>query len=572
MLIAQNAAPAPRSTEPRRGRAGPAPAGQDGWPVPEPSLEPIQYLVKDETLRAELLAAETRRRCRILDAAEDYPDYRDFLRAQCKIDVPFFFDNFVDSYDPRDLEFYPMVLWPVQRAYLAFIEENLAAQRDWLCEKSRDMGATYLNCGFGLHHWLFVPKFKSSFVANKSSLVDELGNQDTIFQKMRMVLEALPWWLKPRGFDPGRHVLVNRFVNPENGNTMIGLGGENAGRGGRASIVFLDEAAHIDNAEAVNAATSRTSRCRGWVSSANYTDNFFYERKVSGQIPVFTMHWRDHPLKDDAWAKAEKARVTAATFAMEDDIAYEGAREGGLIEKSWVDAAVELWKRLPHPEVGPWVAGLDIGAGGADLSVYQPRRGPVVPKGTSRQDGDTINTANWALDLSRQRGVATLIYDTIGVGEGVKAALKRGWHHEPAVRIIACNWGLGPTSSRRWEDGRSSRDRFANIKAELCWTLRERFRTSHEHFLWLTGEPEGVEHDLLDCILLEPSADLQRELLVMTWTTTTSGSKIIMESKTKLQKSPDWFDALAYSFFLPPQIDFATQVIIGGEREAAGML
>jgi hypothetical protein len=544
-------------------------------PRARPDLNPVNwYAAQDPGERSALLHMEKLRRCVILHTAEHDLKFQAALMDRSKRDLAFWFDNFAVTYDPRDHSHYPMVLWPVQRRYLAFVLGCIEKQTDWLCAKSRDMGVTYLNCGLAVHHWLFVYGFKTGFCANKLDLVDELGNPDTIFEKMRMIIDALPWWMKPQGYNRGTCALSSRIVNPDNANTIIGEGGSNAGRGGRNSLYVVDEAAHVENAQGVNAATSANTRCRGWVSSANGMGNFFYERHESGEIPVITVHWRDHPFRDEDWAAREKRRITKVTFASEHDIDFSASLSGMVIEKQWVDAAVELWKLLPHPSHGPATAGLDVGAG-KDLSVFQPRRGELVLKALSREDPDTTDTANWALDLCGQYGIRLLTYDSVGVGEGVKSTLKRGWHEIRGFRIQACAWGLPPTGSRRWEDGRSSKERFRDIKAEVWWIMRERFRNSYEHHEFLLSHEGGIKHDQCECILLEPSIELQRQLVTVRYETSAVGSKIQIESKLQLRargvKSPDYADALAYSFWEPVLIDLGRDLVIGDPRDSDKM-
>lgn len=495
----------------------------------------------------------------------------------CRRDPCFLADNFVWVYDPRDSIRYPMVLWDAQVSYVRFVEQAIADQVPFLAEKSRDAGVTYLNCLIALHRWRFVPGFKSAFCANKEALVDTLGDPDSIFEKMRMMLDSMPRWLRPAGYDQGQHALSCRLINPENQNVIIGNSGKDAGRGGRSSIYFIDEAAHLDNADAVDLATSANSRVRGWCSSVNGSGNFFARKKAEGRIRVATMSWRDDPRKDEAWAAEQRADMGKAKFAQEYDIDYEASLTGMVIEKAWVDAAVQLWKLLPHPTHDDISAGMDIADGGRDMSVLQPRRGCLAPRAHSRTQGDTTDTANWALALCRQHRVKRLVYDSIGVGAGVHSTLKRGVHDEPnkGIRVFPCNWGLPPVGNRRWEDGRTSKEVFRDIKAELWWTMRERFRNSYELHCHLLGQDEGVERDPSDCILLEPSPELQMQLTTVLWQTTATGGKIEIESKKALAargvKSPDYADALAYSFHEPVTVDFKAGLILGEPTEAATM-
>ena len=68
-------------------------------------------------------------------------------------------------------------------------------------------------------------------------------------------------------------------------------------------------------------------------------------------------------------------------------------------------------------------------------------------------------------------------------------------------------------------------------------------------------------------------AQLELELLTVTWQYTASGSKIEIVGKQQMARlgipSPDHADALAYSYHSPVRIDFKTGILIGGQREGA---
>jgi hypothetical protein len=548
--------------------------------VSEPSglLEPIHWYVgRTGEERAPALRAELVRRATLYTEAEHDRKLRAALIERCRRDTAFFFDHFAFAFEPRHMKHYPMVLWPIQRRYVAFVEQAIRDSMtgppvDWLCDKSRDMGMSYLNCGIALKYYLFVPNFPIGFCSNLERNVDQLGNPSTIFEKIRLMLDYMPWWLRPPGFDREAHCPFKRIINPQNGNVIIGEQGSEAGRGGRMAAYFVDEAAYVDHPDALNRALSYTTNCRGWVSSANGMGNFFYRQRHGGGARVMTVHWRDHPWKDEPWAAAEKRRIGALAFAAEVDIDYSLSTPNLLIERAWVEAAKELWRLLPHPTHLSRTAGLDVGAG-RDLSVYQPRIGELMPKGSSLQVTDTSATALWALDLARKDQIERLIYDSVGVGEGVKATFSltnAGDQDRP--RIHPTNWGGSASTTRIWKDRRTSAETFANLKAELCWLLRERFRASHELHLHLTGQPGGVAHDQNLCLLLEPNPELEAELCVVKYRR--RGTKIEIEGKDELKqrgiKSPDWFDAAALSMHEPSVSTLESgNIIIGGRLTAA---
>ena len=198
-------------------------------------LEPVPYFSEGGGLDEDRLRRELARRKRLYLAGRLDPLARAFLARRAEADPLFFLDQFVFGYDPRRLLHLPLVAWPRQREYVAFLHECATAGRELVVEKARDVGVTSLTCAYALWRWRFAPGFKTTFCANKLDLVDARGNPDSIFEKLRLILRALPAWLAPEGFAWARHDREARLLTPANGNVVTGEGGDNAGRGGRST-------------------------------------------------------------------------------------------------------------------------------------------------------------------------------------------------------------------------------------------------------------------------------------------------------------------------------------------------
>lgn len=476
-------------------------------------------------------------------------------KAHCANDVVAWINDWCWTYDPRVLgkkgksPHMPFVLWPKQIDLLNFMTDRVNSREEMVVEKSRDVGATYLFAAFALHRWIFDPGFKTTFGSRKSEEVDKLGDPDTIFEKIRIILRYLPHWMRPNGFKDSVHNLHMRLLNPENENIVSGQGGDNMGRGGRSTLYVIDEAAFIERADAVDAATSATSDCRAWVSSVNGMGSLFARKRFGGELPVFRFHWSDDPRKDQTWAR-EKRRSLAnpVVWAQEYDIDYTASVEGICIPAKWVQAAVDLPKLVDVPRGAVGVGGLDVG-GGKAKSVFVPKWGPVVGMPESWGDPDTINTANKSIDHAKAVGVKYLNYDVVGVGLGVQSAFK----HVPLRDLIVSGINTGDAPSNRvWDDERSSRVTFANLKAELWWIARCAFQATYEHVAWIRGdvnddgEKFGVEHPLDELIALPNCIDLQTQLSLPKWFKNVKG-KIIIETKDQLARrgvsSPDFAEA-----------------------------
>jgi hypothetical protein len=171
-------------------------------------------------------------------------------------------------------------------------------QTGGVIEKSRDEGMSYVILGYFLHHWLFIDGFAAGVGSRKEDLVDKKGDPKTLFHKFRDMLEKLPDWMKPSGFNRREHDNYLRIVNPVNGATLTGEAGDNIGRGGRTSMYLLDEWGFVQNPEAADAAISQNTNVVIKGSTPNGVGNRFHQDRFSGRYSVFTMPWRLNPDKN----------------------------------------------------------------------------------------------------------------------------------------------------------------------------------------------------------------------------------------------------------------------------------
>lgn len=485
--------------------------------------------------------------------------------------IVYWFNHYCFTYDPRLIgqkgaDGQPMSpyvrfqLWPKQEEFIHWLHDRVLANEEWLTEKSRDVGVSYLCCGYVLNRWLFVEGFKTTLGSRKVELVDKAGQPDSLFEKIRIMADRLPTWMMPDGYNRGAHSLFMRLLNPATGAIITGEGGDDMGRGGRSSLYIVDEGAFVPNAETVEKALAGNTDCVGWVSSVNGMGNLFARKRHSilKARQIFRLHWRDDPRKTEEWAAAKEASLSDPTaWASEYEIDYTASLEGVCIPAKWVQAAQRIAQLVPGILITnqPGVAGLDVGAGKAK-SVWINRKGPVVDKPESRGDPDTIGTAHWALDLCEKARSVRLNFDSPGVGVGVTSALKRAPSRKLKVRPV--NTGDTPSDRRRWEDGRTSDEVFGNLKAELWWLARTAFQRTYQHLLYLEGksEEQGARQHPLPDLLAMPSGDPESDTLAAQLSTVryfkNERGKIVIEKKAELQrrgiKSPDHADAFVLTF------------------------
>lgn len=206
--------------------------------------------------------------------------------------------------------------------------------------------------------------------------------------------------------------------------------------------------------------------------------------------------------------------------------------EDVLIPYEWVELANERWKELKEEGFEPKKKcrlGVDVAGMGRDASVLAPRYGNYVAEfevHNSAGVADHMHVAGMTVNYLKQKGVKAFI-DTIGEGAGVFSRL-RELNYQNAY---SCKFSEG---TRNLHDVTEVYT-FANMRAYLYWAVRD----------WLNPK-NGFQP------ALPPNDLLMQECTEIHWKFSSSGD-IIMESKDDIKKrlgrSPDYFDALANTFY-----------------------
>lgn len=412
-----------------------------------------------------------------------------------------FIEHWCTTYDPRNATGdrpakMPFVLFNKQRELINWLRMLILEQENGLVEKSRDMGATWCACAFAVWLWLFHPGSSVGFGSRKQDLVDRLGDPDSIFEKIRMLIRGLPAFLKPDDLVERDHLTFMKCIHPSNGATITGEAGVNIGRGGRKLIYFKDESAHYERAELIQAALDDNTNVQVDISSVNGAGNLFYRKRHSGQTNVFTMDWRDHPAKDQAWYDKRKKKAqsegTEHIFAQEVDRDYTAAVEGIFIPSKYVKAAIDAHIVLGFEPFGEKRSGLDIADEGGDANVHIDAQGPVLTYIDKWLEGDTGQTAIKAYNHCIEYGIGQLVYDSVGVGAGTKSKIAEllAAHKSKAeleadyvegeyvVPLVAHPFNAGDgvvKPKRKYVEGKKNEDMFYNHIAQALWHLRTRF-------------------------------------------------------------------------------------------------
>lgn len=235
------------------------------------------------------------RRTLLLDA-ERHPAARQILISACRKSVIFFFCAFLWTRDPRRIGLpvrSPFITWDYQDEALHAIDTAFDQGSDLIFDKTRAMGASWIIVGWCLWRAAFFRDFSCLFTSRKEELVD--GKEDSLFGFMKFMIANCPRWLLCKLYSKKMHMgfLANRSVIEGEATN------DNIGRGGRRSVILLDEfAAHDNGGYDIDSSTQDTTNTRLINSTPGGTECAYYQLKSSGAIPVVRMHWSRHPEKN----------------------------------------------------------------------------------------------------------------------------------------------------------------------------------------------------------------------------------------------------------------------------------
>lgn len=514
-----------------------------------------------------------------------------------------FIMDWMDTYDPRKSptnanpalrgeKWMPFVFFKRQKDVIDFFESCSHDQTSGLVEKCRDFGLTWLACGYSVWRWLFIKNDAIGWGSRKETLVDKPGDPDSIFEKIRLMLKRLPRIWLPAGFSWGRNSTYMKLLNPENGAIIAGEAGDNIGRGGRRSCMFLDEAAHLERPEKVEAALGDNTNVRIDISSVNGVGNVFHRRRENGVIwspdvkdypfgfvRVFVADWRDHPLKTQEWYDARKARYEregmAHIFAQEVDRNYAAAVSNTVIPYQWVESVVDAHIKLPwfaealEAHKDDWYAGLDVADEGNDRNALTLRQWVIwrdVQEWGERDPG--ISARKAVLACREHKGHISCQYDCIGVGSGVKTEYNRLTTDEGVIsahEIPFIPWNAGASVLNPFDriipddnESLQNKDFFDNLKAQAWWSIRTRF---YKTFKAVT---EGVRYNPDELISIDSRITLLEQLkkeLIQPTVGHSSRLKLLIEKKPDGMRSPNLADSGVMAFF--PATDGSTTILTG---------
>lgn len=290
--------------------------------------------------------ANRRWRLNALEDGAKVPGAARAMREECAKDILFWVNTFCFTFNPRlkGQKVIPFTTYPFQDDALLRLSDAIHEGRDVGIEKSRDMGASWINLAVLTWLWQFEPMNNFLLVSRNEAYVDGPSNPKSLFWKIDFLIEHQPKWLRPSGIKrTSMHI-----GNLDNGSVMDGESttGE-VGRGDRRTAILMDEFAAFALNDGYNAlaATQSATDCRIFNSTPKGSANAFADviknGKEKGAADIISMHWSKHPLKNKGLYTSKRDEKT-------------GRMEVVLLD-DWQGVAEWKGRKVAFPDAYPFI-------------------------------------------------------------------------------------------------------------------------------------------------------------------------------------------------------------------------
>lgn len=498
------------------------------------------------------------------------------LKQHYKLNPADFINDWGYTTDPRNAEVglpvkVPFILFEKQREWIDWVVDHWHNQRPGLSEKSRDCGLSWLAIGLGCTLCLHYTGLNIGYGSRKAEYVDKKGAPKSLFWKARKFMDNLPQEFNG-GWNPDQDAPAMRLSFRETESTMSGEGGDSIGRGDRASIYFVDEAAWLEQPEETDAALSQTTNCQMDISSVHGAGNPFARKRFSGKVDVFVFDWRDDPRKDDAWYQKEVDRLDETVVAQEIDRNYYASVDKVVIPSAHVRAAIDAHLKLKVEITGARTGALDVADEGKDKNGFCGGKGILVDvlEEWSGKASDIFATVERALQLCDDSEITRLRYDADGLGASVRGDARvlneiRRRDNKREIQALAYRGSEKVYMPEVKSPGENAinKERFENHKAQSWWNARRLFKNTYRAVV------EGAKFDPNEIISISSGCKnylkLVTELSQPIWKENNPG-KLIIDKAPDGARSPNLADALVIKFAPMATPLLITEEVIGKSR------
>lgn len=259
---------------------------------------------------------------------ENHKDYHYIEIAKCIESPSYFATTYCKTINIEKNE---VALFPKYPYLMDFLDEN-KFPRNTHVEKSRQMLISWAFMILFLYDVLFVGNVADFITSRKEFLVDDGGRTATphsLFGRIKFIWENLPPFLKQR-----IDFTYLKITNPASNSFIIGESANpNAGRSGTFYRALMDEGALIQKSESVFASVYQACKTGTAVNSTPFGRGGCFGRirfDKKTDFHKYSLHWKLHPLRNQAWYDRQVKNMTPDQIARELDISYEKSIAGQI--------------------------------------------------------------------------------------------------------------------------------------------------------------------------------------------------------------------------------------------------
>ncbi len=495
-------------------------------------------------------------------------------------DIPSFISQWGVTSDPRRAAtgstLIPLMLYPKQIELVEFILDCYREGKPGAIPKARGVGASYCATATLVSIAVLGRKGFQATIgsATEPKLDGSRANKNTLFYKLREFADNLPPQFQAGYKSSDSTYMFMSF--PEQSAEINGEAGKQIGRGGRASIVVLDEAAHLPDSQSIYESLSATSPCVISLSSVNGTANYFYTLAQNPAVKNFVFGWRDFPpYCVDGWYQRTLDLWGAAVFNQEYGLDWSSSSDRIIIPKTHVDSAVVNVEKMIAMGLnitrGKFRMGFDCAAEGADRNAVAVFQGNTLvwAESWSGKGDDLLGSCARAFKIADRFGIREIEFDADGLGLGIpghfralnekrkaaqapptasttpaeyfassNGAITGRPFHAGGELVDPEKWVIGSTSA----DKTKNEDAFANLRAQAAFNMAHSFAQTHR----MMDSTENA-FDVSDCIFLSDAIpEISRitiELSQPQYKTSSAGLYLV-DKKPDNSASPNFFDAI----------------------------
>ena len=437
-------------------------------------------------------------------------------------------ENFVDyindwgmTFDPRNLDIglpaeIPFITFPKQDEFVRWLISRWRSRERGFCEKSRDMGVSWLFAEISACFWRFVPDILVGCTTYKEDKLDKAGDMDSMFEKVRFCISRTPDIFMPPGFNEREHFNFCRITHPQNEMSITGEVGTDVGRGGRRAIYLVDEADSLQNQSLAENALSQTTNTRIDASTFKGSGSIFYKharKKFVGTEKVFIFDWRDDPRKSQAWYDKQCRELDSVTVAQEIDRNPEASAEGVFIPAHYINAIKDAHKKIegwPKSKNFTLISYDPADVGDARAIVYREDR--VIRAAKQKTKGDVVDATRWLKRCIEQLKPKGLTFEADGLGAtNFKLGLK-DWLSSQEIGLFMF-YASGPVKDKDqlFSEGLGAEtrgDRILNRRADAWYNFYILAENTYNCI------EKGVYHPFEDMISLDMTCEDAEELAI----------------------------------------------------------